>query len=671
MSRAIHSRLVEFLQARGVWEERQRLWYEMLHDGIPRRSKPFPGAANLHLPLADNAVQKLKPYYVNSVFSRQRLASFTVLGEVSGQVPQGEATAAPGASSAAADCLDWKLRKESNFPKAYTRLVHLFLGCGRAFLKIRWDTMRRGGRLAFEAIDPLYFIGDAACDSPQDMDLSAHVKQMSVEAYKRVSLYSQDAGLIEAIRGGDNQAAQTKEQEKDTREGISGNTKKDVIVLWETYERTEKGFVVRTFSPTAPDREVHDPFTLDLMWQGEPLHPIVEFSCDIEEAGLYAPRGIPEKVAAFEAYGTKQWNEKADWLAYANKPLFERAPEAVLGNTTNITLQPGTVLPAGVRPSGMPAPPYSMDEEINMTRQLAEESAQTPDFGAQQTEQGKGGDSRTATEWNYIGTFASQGIQYKAFISGMSEGEVYLRCWALLLAAGGGAVAFYSSQTRKVLPQQALHDNFLIEPDAQPDAWNKEVRIRREFARFQLLRNDPRINQDALYTRFLSAEDPRLAKELYLPQNVKASSEAEDEALEIGILLEGYPAAVLPGEDHQLRLRMLFGKLQQLSQMPAPQTMEEAARFKIGRQRMQEHIAAHMAALQQENPALARQFSKAIQVVDPGQAGPGQMPALGGAGAGPMGGISAPVGSGAVGSVGSGSGGLPGVMAGQPSLMAQ
>jgi hypothetical protein len=653
MSKAIQQRLMDCLQVRGTWEQRQKLWYEMLHDGVPRRAKPFAGAANLHLPIADNAVQKWLPYYCNSVFSRKQLASFTPLG---GQLA--------AATTAASECLDWKLRKESNFPVVWARAVYLFCATGRALIKCRWDSEARGGkgRLDFEAIDPLYFIGDATADTPQEMDVSAHVKQYSVAAYKRSKFFKQDAGLIERIRGGENQAASWKEQEKEAREGLTSSSNKDMIVLWETYERVDEGFLIRTFSPSCPEEPVRDPFLSPLSWQGEPLHPCVAFAVEIAESGWYAPRGIPEKVAAFEAYGTKMWNEKADWLAFSNKPLFERDPQAVLQNTANIGLKPGDVLPPGVKPVAIPAPPFGMDQEMNMARELAEETAQVPDFGT--TQDGDQKSSRTATEMQYIGSFSAQGIQHKAWVSGIYEAEVYKRAWALLLANSSEEIAFFTSSTRQVLPQQSLTDNYLIEPDALPDSWNKQERIQREFARFSLLRNDPRINQDALYSRFLSAEDPRLAKELYLPANLKAASEAEDEAIEIGILLEGFPAAVMPGEDHQKRLQMLFGKLEQLSMMPPPQTPEEMTRMMIGRQRMQEHIAAHVKALQQENPALAKQFMAAIGALEGGApAGPAQAEPMS-MGAAPQESVPLPDGGDLMGGELSGLPGLPGLQAG-------
>ncbi len=605
MSKEVQGRLIDCLKRRSVWEQRQRIWYEMLHDGVGRRSKPFPGAANLHLPLADNALAKMLPYDINAVFSRQLIASFTPI-----EREMGEATAA------AAECLDWKLRKESNFPKEYAFWRYLVRASGRAIMKVRWDAEARGGKgaLDFEAIDPLYFIAESEQDSVDDMELFCHVKQISVARYKRTAVYRQD--LVELLKGGNNEAAQWKEQEKEQREGLTSTTNTDLIILWECWEKVEEGYLVRTFGPGQPDKPVRPEFIFPVKWQGQAMQPFVSGQSEMGEKGWYASRGIPEKVAPYEAYGTKLWNQKADWLEYCNKPLFTRDPQAVLTNTGNLKLAPGDALPPGISPAAMPPPPFVIDQEMNLARQLAEESAMIPDFGV--SEDGKQ-DTRTATEMQYIGSFASQGIQHQAWVSSIAEGEIYKRAWALLVAFGGKELTYFSSRTRKVLPQQALHDNYLIEPDSLPDAVNKESRIKREFARFQLLRNDPRINQDELYNRFLSAEDPRIAKTLYLPQGLKAATEREDEAIEIGVLMEGYPAAAMPGEDHVTRLQMLYGKLQQLGMLPPPSSPLEMQKALVARQRIQEHLAQHMMLLEQENPAMAKQFKAATAVLDPAQ----------------------------------------------------
>lgn len=616
MAKTLHDKILGALDGRGVWEERQQLFYQMRHEGLKRRNKPFRGAADLHLPIADNAVSKLKPYYINSIFGRQRLASFTPLRQQQGDATQG-----------AADYLDWKLRNESNFPLEMAYLIDAMLVCGNPVLKLRWDAKAQGGRggVVFECIDPMFFVVPQQGDVIDEMDWFCHIRQTTVSKYLRDDRYVHDADLVARIRGGDRQVEHWKEQEKQGREGITYSQDEDEIVLFEAWERVKEGWKVQTFSPSAPKVEdrVRKDFICGYKMRGEPMQPFVSWRVEITEKGFYAPRGVVEQVAPYETYGTKLWNAKADWLEYSMKPLFTRSPEAAMANTANITLKPGEMLPPGVTPAAMPEPPFAVSDEIQMTRQLAEESAGTPDFGVQQQEgQGKGG-NRTATEWNYLGSFAGQSIQLKAWITGQSEGETYRKAWALFVQYGEKDLSYFQAGALKVLPEQAKHDDYLIQPDASPDAWNKQQRMQRSVARFQMLKGHPNIQQEELVKSLLEDDDPRLVKKLFVSSGNKAASESEDEAIEISaLLLEGYPAAVMPGEDHGLRLKILFGKLQQLSLMAPPTTEEELMRAAMGRQRMHEHIQQHLQALQQENPALAKQIVQAMQMLDGGAGGP-------------------------------------------------
>ena len=67
--------LLDDLRARTGWEERQRIWYEMRHNGL-RRKKKLPWQADLHYPLADSIIGKLKPFYYQQVFSNEVIATF-------------------------------------------------------------------------------------------------------------------------------------------------------------------------------------------------------------------------------------------------------------------------------------------------------------------------------------------------------------------------------------------------------------------------------------------------------------------------------------------------------------------------------------------------------------------------------------------------------------------
>ncbi len=614
MAKKLHEKLMGALQERSVWEERQALYYEMRHQGIPRRNKPFKGAADLHLPLADNAVEKLKPYYVNSIFGRQRLASFTALKQQ-----------LKAATSGAADYLDWQMRNRSNYELQVSYVIDLMLVSGPPVLKTWWDRKANRGKggLAYEAVDPMFFIVPPRGDEIDEMDYFCHVRQLTVAKFEMDGRYTANRDLMARIRGGDKQVEQWKSEEKASREGITHSTDEDEIVLFEAYERVKEGWRVRTYSPSAPDEPVRPDFILSYRLEGEPMQPFTRWRMEITEKGFYAPRSIVEKVAPYETYGTKLWNNKADWMEYAMKPLFTRDAQAPLTNTANITLRPGEILPPGVTPATMPEPPFALDNEMSMTRQLAEERSGTPDFGVTDESNKQGSDNRTAAEVNLVGSFASQGIQLKARITALSEGVTYRKSWALIVQFGGKDLTYYQSDEMKVLPQQALHDSYLIAPDGVPDQWNQQQRMSRAVARFQMHKGNPNVNQEELTKSVLEADDPRLVKRLFVSTGNKAANESEDEAIEItSLLLEGYPAAVNVGEDHVTRLRILFGKMQQLSLMPMPATQEEFARQQIGIKRMQEHIMQHLQMLQQENPAMAKQFVQSIQQLDPsGQGG--------------------------------------------------
>ena len=612
MASNLHSRLIGALGDRQEWEQRQRVWYEMRRGGLRRRRKPYANAADLHLALCNNAVEKLKPFYVNAIFTRQQLASFTPLRQ---QLAD--------ANAAAAQCLDYKLRKESNFPLQMGFAIDRMLLRGRGILKLRWDVDLK--RLSFESVDPVYFIVPKDAQEIDEMDWFCHVRHLSVDAYNRQKIYNSNAELVARIKGGEAQVEEWAKQEKDAREGMTHSANEERIILWETYTKTSEGYRVSTYSPSAPDEPVRPDFILPYRGREGAFAPFVSFPAELTDQGWYAPRGIVELVAPYESYAKKQWDSKSDWLDFTSKPLFTRDPGAPVGthNRENFRLRPGELLPDGVKPASLPTPPFSLDEEINFSRQLGEESAQVPDFGVQSGEQNKEG--RTATEWNYIGSFASQGIQFKGWLHAIAEGLVYQRSWSLLVQFGGRELSYLAAEDRKVLPPQALHDNYLVTPDASPDAWNKTQRVQRSIARYQMFAGNPNVNQENLVKSVLEDDDPRLVKNLFISSGNKAANEAEDEAMEIAILERGFPAQAMPGENHEVRLRILAGYLQKLHLTGAPVDP-------IARQRLQEHFVQHLQLLKQENPALAKQFMAAIAALDDGGGGQGGSAAAGGPG---------------------------------------
>lgn len=247
------------------------------------------------------------------------------------------------------------------------------------------------------------------------------------------------------------------------------------------------------------------------------------------------------------------------------------------------------------------------------TRQIAESLVASPD-AALPSEDNKH-EQPTATQINYQQQLATIGIDLNGWIYRLSLGELYWKSWALLVMYQKEELSYIVSNDLKSLPQEALSQAYHIMPDGSPDQWNRQARQQKGQQRFGMFRNDPHINQDELYKSVLEDDDPRLVKRLLLPSGVAEGKEAEDEAMEIIILMAGYPAQVEPNENHVLRIGIIVGKLEQLGVTKAP--VDPAAM-----ERLHGHLAAHLQMLMQQNPAMARQIEKKLAMMEKGQTNP-------------------------------------------------
>ena len=62
MGNEIYGEVIRDLQVRLDWENRQLGWAKMRIFGLRRIAKPWPLASDLHVPIADTIINKLKPY---------------------------------------------------------------------------------------------------------------------------------------------------------------------------------------------------------------------------------------------------------------------------------------------------------------------------------------------------------------------------------------------------------------------------------------------------------------------------------------------------------------------------------------------------------------------------------------------------------------------------------
>lgn len=393
------------------------------------------------------------------------------------------------------------------------------------------------------------------------------------------------------------------------REGITWTQDEDIIVIFEHWRKDKDGnWGFHTYSPLKPEVPLRDgaPFVkCGYRWRGEDSLPFFSFTVEETNKGWYAPRGLAELLAPFQSYLKRMWDEKADSMSYLNRPLFT-APVGSQINPANIQFRPGEYVPGGLQTVPMNPPAFSFDEEMQKTREISEQLAMVPDFGLAGGQNKK--DPRTAREIGFIEAISSVGVEMNGRMLRRRLAKLYQHCYAVLRQNVGDELNFFAQTELQQLPQQALHEQYLIQPDGSADQWNKPQKFARALARFQNLSGHPNVDQGELAKGLIAADDPREVRMLYLPGDMAAQDEMEDEAKEIVIMKEGWPAVLKPGENHQARLTVLIGWIQKQGMVGAP--VDPLAMQRVG-----EHIAQHLEALKQQNPHGAKEIEAQMQMM--------------------------------------------------------
>jgi hypothetical protein len=586
------------------WEQKQRIYSTMRHEGLRRRNKPFPTAADSHYPAIDMAIRKQKPFWLGQVMAGNRLASFVSIK------PQADTLA-----EAAADWFNFRVFQKSNFLQKIRVVVDVMLLRGRGILKTTTDPFNQHA-LVFEAIDPMFLlVPDDAVDI-EDADEFVHIQQWTVPKYQANRRFDQSPETIKQIRGV--QQTDTLLQylrDKQLREGITHSTDENKIVLWEHWVKTPNGYTIYTYSPQNPDLEIRKPYGCSYKVDGKVSLPFTSFAAEIKDEGWYSPRGLAELLAPVEAYMTKLWNEKADAITFSNRPVLTADGE--IPNVANLRWQPGEIIPMNLRGVQMPAPPLSYDQELMFAASIGEQQAMTPDFGISDLSNNASGKPRTATENERISALQSAGMNDNAMMFRNSLTKVYRHIWGLMVQFKGDDFSYYAAGNVGVMPESALHDAYLIFPDGSPDGWNRQKKMQMAIARMQAFQNNPNVSMEELTKEALNADDPRLALKAFIPTNQKANSEAEQEAIDILVLKEGYPAAVMPGEDHATRIWIDFTWLMKQGQTGAPLDPVVA-------QRVQQHMAVHFQYLKQTDPQTAKMLAQKIAAAEKQPLNPAQ-----------------------------------------------
>lgn len=496
----LYPKICQDIRARLLWLSRQSVWYAMRHDGLRRRHAPWPGAADLHYPLADSIIEKLKPFYFNQLFGSETVAQLTAR--------RPELTLFAGD---AALWFDYKLKQASNLETELLLAIDRMLMAGHVPVKIYWDADRR--RLAFDAIEPQHCIVPEGTQTLEDADRVTLVHHLSAEGYLRDARFPRkDAEFLQRITGrGTSEDGESPELEgtRQLREGIThAAAGENTVIVWEIWEQRQEGWWVHWLSPLAPETPLRpsqrNPFRHGRL-------PLVRFDCEVKDKGHYASRGIPERVGAFEAALCKNWNEKSDHMTLCNRPLFTSA--SPIPNAGNLRLIPGQIIPGGLAAVQMPPPPVSFDQEMNSTRTLAEQSVGTPDFGVLQRQ-----GHRTATEVERVVSLLNIAVELRARTFRMSLSALLQTAWSTLLQYDRDTRYFAGGELHDLQEAALAPEEWLIEANGSSESWDRPAQLQRAVQRKQLFAGSPWIDQRELDRSILELDDPRLVKRLFRPE---------------------------------------------------------------------------------------------------------------------------------------------------------
>lgn len=600
----LFARSYKVLSDRTNWEAKQRRWYLMRHDGLRRRNKPFPTAADLHLALIDESVKRLKAFTLAQISGTPRLATFMALRQ------QLLAT-----TEAAADFFSFELKWRSNLLKVLETTVDTMWLRGRGIIKAYVDPFDEY-KLTHENVDPLFLLMTEDYNGFEDAARWTHVRQMNVDKFKLDRRYCNgnvDTQSLNLMRGGKDALERLKSQrgkdfdesqaDKEIREGYTHSSNTDTIIIWETYVRTLGGVTVYTYCPVAMDVEVRKPFGVPYKTGGKVSQPFYSFQSEVKDEGWYAPRGLGEILADYEIFGSKVWNAQADLTSFAATPMLTGANP--IQNPANYRMAPFEYIPGDVKPIQMGSDRSGLTEQIQFARSEAQQRSASPDFGTEDNLHA--GEKPTAKQVGYVEQLQQVGTSHTNSIFSRDLGELLKHDWGLCLQYKRKNLTYFMVEDLQTLPEQALHDEYLITVGDGSGEWDKKQRLAKAVQRLQTFKGAPNVNQDELVKSVLEADDARLVKRMLMPGKQRESQEAFAQAEDIAtMMVTHFPAPVLPDQDQIVRIKSTLDFLhagREKGQMPDPTALKL----------IQDQVGARLEMLKQMNPQGHKQ---AVQMIE-------------------------------------------------------
>lgn len=595
----------EILNQRTAWEAKYRKAYKMRHDGLERQ-KTADWQADGHSKTIDRAVRKGKPYDIGQVTAGDRIWNFTSLQDQLEDMTE-----------SAANYQDFKIRNQTDFFRKYRVMVDYRRLHGFGLLKCFIDPLQ-GFKIIFEAIDPMFLLMAESAKGFEDADEWVHVRTMSVAAYKRLDKrWTTDADTIQKIKGNsDYLSLGIAEQQKRQREGITWIRNDKNILIWEHWVRTGSGHSISYYSPMAPDIALRRTHGNPYKFNGNPSIPFFYFPFEVKDEGWYSSRGLGELLDVQEQHETMLLNLQADNMILRNRILFTSKQQ--IQNTANIRFEDGSFVGGGIEAVQLGGTPVGHEEALMQSRQTSEEISQAPDTGITSKE-GRPGKPETAAFQNRVASIQNVSTDDNGWLLREDLLKLGQHIWGMIcqFPADKKDVDFTYITAKKIkkLPQEVLHEKYLISIDGSPDGWNKGARIQKAVAKEQTFRGNPNVNQERLTKDTLAAFDGADVINLFVPTNERTASEAQDEFETINSIvcpagnLPTMLPTVKPNQDQAARLQGAHTWLQEAFQMKTPVSP-------IAQKMLMQLIGERLELLKKTNPPQAAQIAKAFMELE-------------------------------------------------------
>lgn len=557
----LYEEIIDDLDDRESWESRQILWNKMRNQGVRRPRKPWPGAADTHVPVGDTIINKLKAYYCQWIFGPELLASFYALQD------QGDSY-----TDSVAQWFDYQMREKSNFTKAAICCIDSLLQNGMGFLKPYYDATKE--RLAFASVHPYFIIVPPNTEGLDTADRCVHVMHMSKNDYIRSGRdrgYNLDDDFVDSITG-EGKPDQRYQQSRYTAEGLSHTRLKNLVILWEVYERQLDGQIrVHTFSPLEPDEPARESFMLP--YQHKQI-PLVQVPYELIDMSFFSSRGVMELVQMYEASASKMWNEKLDFMSIANRPVLSTQGGSI--NAQNIRWEPGAVYDSILQLVQQPPPPVDFDQEIQSNRSYAEQRVGIPDFGVGDQSGGEG-KNKTATETNVITQVMQQSNDLRARTTKDAISTVFEQSWSLLRQYKKQDLDYFWRKRRITLPDAALDNAYVLHANGSADGYSREKEIQKLMQLRQMSQGSPWIKTPEVDRKIIELMDSSWIMEVFEEPAEAMSNQQESQAIENSCMHDGFLPQVEPTDDHVTHLTILFGYIgwtKQHGQMLPPDVLD-------------------------------------------------------------------------------------------------